>query len=106
MASHGPLNSPWGLAIAPSSFGEFSNDLLVGNFGDGTINVFSRTDQFLGSLDRPNGKPFHATDLDRRGRRARPEIACDAGAGATERALPAGVGAARRATRRFGASGS
>ena len=63
IASHGPLNSPWGLAIAPSSFGEFSNDLLVGNFGDGTINVFSRTDQFLGKLDRPNGKPFHATDL-------------------------------------------
>ena len=63
VASHGPLNSPWGLAIAPSSFGEFSNDLLVGNFGDGTINVYSRTDQFLGKLDRPNGKPFHATDL-------------------------------------------
>ena len=63
VASHGPLNSPWGLAIAPSSFGEFSNDLLVGNFGDGTINVFSRTDQFLGKLDRPNGKPFHETDL-------------------------------------------
>jgi uncharacterized protein (TIGR03118 family) len=63
IASHGPLNSPWGVAIAPSSFGEFSNDLLVGNFGDGTINVFSRTDQFLGKLDRPNGKPFHETDL-------------------------------------------
>ena len=63
IASHGPLNSPWGLAIAPANFGEFSNDLLVGNFGDGTINVFSRTDQFLGKLDRPNGKPFHETDL-------------------------------------------
>ena len=63
VASHGPLNSPWGLAIAPAGFGEFSNDLLVGNFGDGTINVFSRTDQFLGKLDRPNGKPFHETDL-------------------------------------------
>ena len=41
VASHGPLNSPWGLAIAPAGFGEFSNDLLVGNFGDGTINVFN-----------------------------------------------------------------
>ena len=36
----GPLNSPWGLAIAPSSFGKFAGDLLVGNFGDGTINAF------------------------------------------------------------------
>jgi uncharacterized protein (TIGR03118 family) len=63
VASHGPLNAPWGVAIAPSGFGEFSNDLLVGNFGDGTISVFSRTDQFLGKLDRANGKPFQETDL-------------------------------------------
>jgi uncharacterized protein (TIGR03118 family) len=63
VASHGPLNSPWGLAIAPNGFGPFSNDLLVGNFGDGTINVYSRTDQFLGKLDGSNGKPFHETDL-------------------------------------------
>jgi hypothetical protein len=41
----------------------FSNDLLVGNFGDGTISVFSRTDQFLGKLDASNGKPFQETDL-------------------------------------------
>jgi hypothetical protein len=34
----GTLNSPWGLAIAPSSFGQFAGDLLVGNFGDGRIN--------------------------------------------------------------------
>ena len=63
VASHGPLNAPWGVAIAPSGFGEFSNDLLVGNFGDGTISVFSRTDQFLGKLDRANGRPFQETDL-------------------------------------------
>ncbi len=36
----GTLNSPWGLAIAPGSFGEFGGDLLVGNFGDGRINAF------------------------------------------------------------------
>jgi uncharacterized protein (TIGR03118 family) len=36
----GVLNSPWGLALAPADFGEFSNDLLVGNFGDGRINAF------------------------------------------------------------------
>ena len=64
VASHGPLNSPWGLAIAPAGFGEFSDDLLVGNFGDGTINVFNpTTGQDLGKLDRSNGKPFHETDL-------------------------------------------
>jgi uncharacterized protein (TIGR03118 family) len=64
VASRGPLNSPWGLAIAPDGFGEFAGDLLVGNFGDGAINVFNpTTDQFLGKLDRPNGQPFHETDL-------------------------------------------
>ena len=64
VASHGTLNAPWGLAIAPTGFGEFAGDLLVGNFGDGTINVFNpTTDAYLGKLDRPNGKPFHETDL-------------------------------------------
>jgi uncharacterized protein (TIGR03118 family) len=49
--SGGVLNSPWGLAEAPANFGEFSNDLLVGNFGDGTINAFKRdTGEFLGTL--------------------------------------------------------
>ena len=37
----GQLNAPWGLAIAPAGFGDFAGDLLVGNFGDGTINVFN-----------------------------------------------------------------
>lgn len=36
----GPLNAPWGLALAPAGFGHQSNRLLVGNFGDGRINVF------------------------------------------------------------------
>jgi uncharacterized protein (TIGR03118 family) len=36
----GALNAPWGLAMAPASFGKFSNMLLVGNFGDGKINVY------------------------------------------------------------------
>lgn len=36
----GSLNAPWGLAIAPATFGKFSNMLLVGNFGDGTINGY------------------------------------------------------------------
>jgi uncharacterized protein (TIGR03118 family) len=40
VARRGPLNAPWGLALAPASFGRFGGDLLVGNFGDGTINAY------------------------------------------------------------------
>src|SRR6266566_6680944 len=40
VATHGQLNSPWGLAMAPASFGRFGGDLLVGNFGDGQISAF------------------------------------------------------------------
>jgi uncharacterized protein (TIGR03118 family) len=40
VATHGQLNSPWGLAMAPPSFGRFGGDLLVGNFGDGQISAF------------------------------------------------------------------
>ena len=55
-ASQGALNSPWGLAMAPVSFGEFSGALLVGNFGDGFINAFDPlTGAFLGQLKNPNG---------------------------------------------------
>ncbi|HXT26320.1 MAG TPA: TIGR03118 family protein [Candidatus Eisenbacteria bacterium] len=39
-ASNGVLNSPWGLALAPPSFGKFAHRLLVGNFGNGRINAF------------------------------------------------------------------
>jgi len=41
--SHGMLNAPWGLAWAPSGFGKFSGELLVGNFGNGRINAFAPT---------------------------------------------------------------
>ncbi len=52
LTTGGPLNAPWGLAIAPQSFGKFAGALLVGNFGDGRINAFDRvTGQFLGQLD-------------------------------------------------------
>jgi uncharacterized protein (TIGR03118 family) len=43
VAQHGDLNVPWGLAMAPSNFGEASGDLLVGNFGDGRINASEPT---------------------------------------------------------------
>ena len=41
VAQHGQLNAPWGLAIAPDSFGRFAGDLLVGNIGDGQINAYA-----------------------------------------------------------------
>ena len=51
-----PLNSPWGVAIAPATFGKFANNLLVGNFGDGVINAFdTTTGAFLGSLQDGSG---------------------------------------------------
>jgi uncharacterized protein (TIGR03118 family) len=57
----GTLNSPWGLAIAPSSFGSFAGDLLVGNFGDGKISVFNpdpASPAFLGQLSGAGGNPI------------------------------------------------
>jgi uncharacterized protein (TIGR03118 family) len=58
-AQHGHLDSPWGLAMAPSTFGEFANDMLIGNFGDGLINVFDpASGHWLGKLSDPNGRPL------------------------------------------------
>lgn len=59
LVSNGVLNSPWGFALAPSNFGTFSGDLLIGNFGDGTINAFDpTTGAFLGTLDDASGNPI------------------------------------------------
>jgi len=59
LASQGTLNSPWGLALAPADFGEFSNDLLVGNFGDGHINVYDPNNgSFFGQMTDAAGKPI------------------------------------------------
>ncbi|MDB5403928.1 MAG: hypothetical protein JWQ55_5946 [Rhodopila sp.] len=64
VASQGPLDSPWGLAIAPQSFGRLAGDLLVGNFGDGTIDAFNlKNDHFAGKLSDANGKPIVIGDL-------------------------------------------
>ena len=59
VASGGNLNSPWGLALAPADFGAFSNDLLVGNFGDGRIHAFDpATSEDLGPLHAADGPPI------------------------------------------------
>lgn len=50
------LNSPWGLALAPATFGKFAGDLLVGNFGDGLINAYNpTTGAFAGTLQDGSG---------------------------------------------------
>jgi uncharacterized protein (TIGR03118 family) len=55
--SQGALNSPWGLAVAPNNFGQFSGALLVGNFGDGIINAYDLdTGTLLGHLTTPTGE--------------------------------------------------
>jgi uncharacterized protein (TIGR03118 family) len=54
-----PLNAPWGLALAPASFGELSGKLLVGNFGDGRINAFDPTNGiFVDAVRDVNGSPI------------------------------------------------
>jgi uncharacterized protein (TIGR03118 family) len=59
-----PLDSPWGLAIAPAGFGDFANDLLVGNFGNGEINAFNpTTGAFLGALLDSNSNPISIDGL-------------------------------------------
>jgi uncharacterized protein (TIGR03118 family) len=53
------LNAPWGVVMAPSNFGSFSNDLLIGNFGDGHINAYNpTTGAFVGQLLGTNGQPI------------------------------------------------
>ena len=57
VASGGWLDAPWGLAIAPSSFGALAGSLLVGNFGDGHINAYNlATDSFMGQVDGADGQ--------------------------------------------------
>jgi uncharacterized protein (TIGR03118 family) len=59
IASGGSLNAPWGMAIAPSSFGAWSGALLVGNFGDGRISAFSAgSHAYLGQVSGLDGQPL------------------------------------------------
>src|SRR6266704_2862562 len=56
VVSQGNLNAPWGVTLSPLSFGAFGGDLLVGNFGDGTINAYNfTTGAFIGQMQDENG---------------------------------------------------
>ncbi len=57
-AERGPLNSPWGVALAPLGFGKFGARILIGNFGDGRINVFGRRGAFIDQLGPNRNQPF------------------------------------------------
>lgn len=60
----GSLNAPWGLAVAPASWGSVAGDLLVGNFGDGVINRYDpATGAFLGALQGASGTPLSIDGL-------------------------------------------
>ena len=56
LVANGALNAPWGIALAPSDFGSLSNQLLVGNFGDGKINAYDPSSGALvGTLSNASG---------------------------------------------------
>lgn len=61
----GPLHSPWGIALAPSNFGPFSNAILIGNnVRDGRINAFDpASGQFRGTLTDATGSPIVINQL-------------------------------------------
>jgi glucose/arabinose dehydrogenase len=63
--SEGALNSPWGMAWAPfEGFGRFNNALLVGNFGDGSVNAFDfDSGKLLGNLTDSKGKSINIPGL-------------------------------------------
>jgi uncharacterized protein (TIGR03118 family) len=64
LISQGLLDSPWGLAIAPSTFGTYAGDLLVGNFGNGLINAYDpNTGKYEGLLRGATGAPIQIEDL-------------------------------------------
>ena len=64
VASHGALNAPWGMTLAPAGFGKFSGRLLVGNFGDGLINAYDfASGRFVGKLRASDRKPLRIGGL-------------------------------------------
>jgi uncharacterized protein (TIGR03118 family) len=67
VATRGHLDAPWGVALAPASFGRFGGDRRVGNFGDGQINAFAErpngTFEHRGRLRVEKGKPLAVDGL-------------------------------------------
>jgi uncharacterized protein (TIGR03118 family) len=58
------LNAPWGITMAPGDFGQFNHRLLIGNFGDGTVNAFNAVSgKFQGKLLAAGGTPLTVDGL-------------------------------------------
>jgi len=57
------MNAPWGMAHAPANFGQWSNRLLIGQFGSGQIATFDAHGEFEGLLRGPKGKPININGL-------------------------------------------
>jgi len=57
------LVGPWGLAMAPKNFGPASNQLLIGNVGNGWVNAFNAKTKTLTPLKDKSGKPIHIDEL-------------------------------------------
>lgn len=62
-ATQGPLDSPWGVALAPSTFGNFHGDVLIGNFGDGLINAYTPAGVLRGQLKSETRAPIQIDGL-------------------------------------------
>ncbi len=64
LAAAGSLNAPWGITQASANFGPFSNDILIGNSGDGTISAFDPlTGNFAGELMNGGGKALENSGI-------------------------------------------
>ena len=64
--NNGALNSPWGITLAPASFGIFGGALLVGNFGEGNPSIHAynpTTGSFLGTLQDESGNGIEIDEL-------------------------------------------
>ncbi|MGD0191450.1 MAG: TIGR03118 family protein [Rhizomicrobium sp.] len=84
LIAQGALDAPWGMTIAPSGFGSFGGDLLVGNFGNGWINVYNpTTGAMIGTVSDKKGKPIVINGL----------WSLDNGPGADQVSFSAGPGA-------------
>jgi len=58
-ATDGMLDAPWGIALAPQTFGDLAGTLLIGNFGNGMINAYDyRSGAWLATLSDASGNPI------------------------------------------------
>jgi uncharacterized protein (TIGR03118 family) len=59
LVTGGVLKDPWGMVVAPHTWGRFADALLVGNEGGGRINAFNpRSGRFLGTVKDAHGQPI------------------------------------------------